>query len=248
MRSAAGRFLQAAGGVFTPLSLSPTLWLDASDTSTITAAANRVSAWADKSGNGNNATQATAGLKPTTNTTTMNGRNVLDFSSNLIVTSSFLLSTVQTVFIVFTSSSSAAQILCEHGPNYNSNAGQIQYINNATSYASGYNRGATAAANGDAATLATRTSGAHQLTFQGGGSYATLLAWQDAGALTKTTIYNNTTGVSNLTAALNIGDRSGGAVAPLAGSLAEILVYNSSLSTANRQAVEAYLKSKWGTP
>lgn len=248
MRSAAGRFLQAAGGVFTPLSLSPTLWLDASDTSTITAAANRVSAWADKSGNGNNATQATAGLKPTTNTTTMNGRNVLDFSSNLIVTSSFTLSTVNTVFIVFTSASSAAQVLVEHGPNWNTNPGQIHFINSATQYASGYNRGAAASVSGDSATLTTRTTGAHQLTFQGGGSYATLLAWQDAGALTKTLIYNFNTGVSNLTAAFNIGDRSGGAVLPLAGSLAEILVYNSSLSTANRQAVEAYLKAKWGTP
>lgn len=248
MRSAAGRFLQAAGGVFTPLSLSPTLWLDASDTSTITSAANRVSAWADKSGNGNNAAQGTAGLKPTTNTTTMNGRNVLDFSSNLIVTSSFTLSTVQTVFIVFTSASSAVQILCEQGANYNSNPGQIHYINNATSYASGYNRGATAAANGDAASMATRTSGAHQLSLQAGGSYATLLGWQDGAALTKTQIYNNTSGVSNATAVLNIGDRSGGAVAPLAGSIAEIIIYNSSLSTTDRQAVEAYQKSKWGTP
>lgn len=242
------KMLLGVGVAFSPLSLSPTLWLDASDTATITSSANRVSAWADKSGNGNNASQSTAGLKPTTNTSTMNGRNVLDFSSNLIVTSSFTLSTVQTVFIVFTSSSSAAQILCEHGPNYNFDVGQIQYINNATSYASGYNRGATAAANGDAASLATRTSGAHQLTFQGGGSYATLLAWQDGAALTKTTIYNNTAGVSNATAALNIGDRSGGAVAPLAGSIAEIIIYNSSLSTANRQAVEAYQKAKWGTP
>ena len=136
----------------------------------------------------------------------------------------------------------------EHGPNWNANPGQIHFINSATQYASGYNRGAAAAVSGDSATLTTRTTGAHQLTFQGGGSYATLLAWQDAGVLTKTLIYNNTAGVSNATAALNIGDRSGGAVAPLAGSIAEIIIYKSSLSTTNRQAVEAYLKAKWGTP
>lgn len=238
------------GGVaaFSPLSLSPTLWLDASDTATITSSANRVSAWADKSGNGNNATQSIAGLKPTTNTTTMNGRNVLDFSSNLIVTPSITLSSANTVFFVFTSSSSAAQILMEQSANWNTNVGQIHVINNATSYVSGYNRGASASTNGDAATLTTRTSGAHQLTFQGGGSYATLLAWQDAAALSKASVYNNTSGVSNASAALNIGDRSGGAVAPLAGSLAEVIVYNSALSTTDRQAVEGYLKNKWGTP
>ena len=233
---------------FTPLSLSPVLWLDASDTSTITASANRVSAWADKSGNGNNASQGTAGLKPTTNTTTMNGKNVLDFSSNLIVVSSFLLSSANTVFIVFTSASAAAQILIEHSANWNTNLGQVHNISSATAYASGYNRGATAAANGDNASLTTRTSGAHQLTFQGGGSYATLLAWQDAAALTKTPVYNNTCGVSNATTTFNIGDRAGGGVVPLAGSIAEIIVYNSALSTTDRQAVEAYQKAKWGTP
>lgn len=239
--------LGVGGTAFTPLSLSPTLWLDASDTATITAAANRVSAWADKSGNGNNASQSTAGLKPTTNTTTMNGRNVLDFSSNLIVTSSFTITAATTTFIVFTSSSSAAQIFIEHGPNWNINSGEIFFINSATQYAFGYNRGGAAPLGGNSAFLTTRTSGAHQLSFVTDGTYANGLAWQDGSALTKSLIYSNTVSTS-ATAALNIGDRSGGAVAPLAGSLAEIIIYNSSLSTANRQAVEAYLKAKWGTP
>lgn len=247
MRSAAGRFLQASGATFTPLSLSPILWLDASDTSTITSAANRVSAWADKSGNGNNASQSTAGLKPTTNTTTMNGKNVLDFSSNLIVTSSFLIHPATTTFIVFTSSSSAAQIFMEHGPNWNTSSGEIFFINSATQYSFGYNRGGAAPLGGNSAILTTRTSGAHQLSFVTDGTYANGLAWQDAAALTKTLTYSNTVSTS-ATAVLNIGDRAGGAVLPLAGSLAEIIIYNSSLSTANRQTVEAYLKAKWGTP
>lgn len=239
--------LGVGGTAFTPLSLSPTLWLDASDTATITAAANRVSAWADKSGNGNNASQSTAGLKPTTNTTTMNGRNVLDFSSNLIVTSSFTINAANTVFVVFSSSSSAAQIIVEHGPNWNSNSGQLHYINSATQYAAGYNRGAAAPLGGNAATLTTRSSGAHQLSFVTDGTYANMAAWADGAALTKSSIYTNTV-TTAAAAALNIGDRSGGAVAPLAGSLAEVIVYNSALSTTDRQAVEGYLKTKWGTP
>ena len=239
--------LLGVGAAFSPLSLSPTLWLDASDTATITSSANRVSAWADKSGNGNNASQSTAGLKPTTNTTTMNGRNVLDFSSNLIVTSSFTINAANTVFVVFSSSSSAVQIFVEHGPNWNTNSGQIHFINSATQYVAGYNRGAAAPLGGNAATLTTRSSGSHQLSFVTDGTYANLAAWADGAALTKSSIYTNTV-TTAAAAALNIGDRSGGAVAPLAGSLAEVIVYNSALSTTDRQAVEGYLKTKWGTP
>jgi len=68
--------------VFSPLDLSPTLWLDASDTGTITESGGSVSQWDDKSGNDNHATEATAAYQPTTGTRTMNSLNVLDFASN----------------------------------------------------------------------------------------------------------------------------------------------------------------------
>ena len=64
---------------FSPLDLSPALWLDASDTSTITEVGGAVSQWDDKSGNGNDFTQGTAANQPTTGTRTQNGLNVLDF-------------------------------------------------------------------------------------------------------------------------------------------------------------------------
>lgn len=64
---------------FTPLSLSPQLWLDAADTTTITESGGAVSQWNDKSGNGYQFTQATAAAQPTTGTRTQNGLNVLDF-------------------------------------------------------------------------------------------------------------------------------------------------------------------------
>jgi hypothetical protein len=64
---------------FSVLGLSPTLWVDASDTDTITESSGKVSQWDDKSGNGYDLTQATAAKKPTTGTRTLNGLNVLDF-------------------------------------------------------------------------------------------------------------------------------------------------------------------------
>jgi len=54
-------------------------WWDASDLSTITEAAGKVSQLDDKSGNGNHMTQASGSLQPTTGTRSQNGLNVLDF-------------------------------------------------------------------------------------------------------------------------------------------------------------------------
>lgn len=67
---------------FTPLSLNPALWLDASDLTTITATDGQVSQLQDKSGNGNHASQATGSRQPLSGTQSQNGLNVLDFSSD----------------------------------------------------------------------------------------------------------------------------------------------------------------------
>ncbi len=54
------------------------LWLDASDTTTITDTAGSVSQWDDKSGLGNHCAQATPAEQYTTGSRTQNGLNVLD--------------------------------------------------------------------------------------------------------------------------------------------------------------------------
>ena len=64
---------------FSPMSLSPAVWLDAADLSTITESSGAVSSWADKSGNGRDVTQATPAAMPTTGANTQNGYNVLTF-------------------------------------------------------------------------------------------------------------------------------------------------------------------------
>ena len=63
------------------------LWLDASDSSTINTSSNAVSQWSDKSGNSKHATQSTADNKPSTNTATQNGLNVIDFTGDFLVSS-----------------------------------------------------------------------------------------------------------------------------------------------------------------
>lgn len=69
----------SGASAFSPLSLSPALWLDASDATSITHIANAVTQWNDKSGNSRHATQGTALNRPVTNTTTVNGLNSIDF-------------------------------------------------------------------------------------------------------------------------------------------------------------------------
>jgi len=68
------------GGGFSPLDLSPNLWLDATDATTITEVSGDVSQWNDKSGNGNNVSQSVSTNRPS-NGGTLNGNNVIDWGS-----------------------------------------------------------------------------------------------------------------------------------------------------------------------
>lgn len=56
-------------------------WWDASDSSTISHTSGNVDSWSDKSGNGHTLT-ASGSARPTTNATTRNGLNVIDFASS----------------------------------------------------------------------------------------------------------------------------------------------------------------------
>ena len=88
---------------FSPLDLSPTVWLDASDTSTITEVGGAVSQWDDKSGNGYDVAQPSAAGQPTTGTRTLNSLNVIDFDGNdkLYTASGSNILQPNTVFFVF---------------------------------------------------------------------------------------------------------------------------------------------------
>jgi hypothetical protein len=73
----AAKWLGSVAGV-----IAPALWLDASDTSTITLdGSNNVSEWRDKSGNGRHSTQATALSRPAYTPAAVNGRNAITFDA-----------------------------------------------------------------------------------------------------------------------------------------------------------------------
>src|SRR5678815_2133398 len=54
-------------------------WFDASLSSSITESSGAVSQWNDLTAGAHHVAQSVAGSKPTTNATTLNGRNIIDF-------------------------------------------------------------------------------------------------------------------------------------------------------------------------
>lgn len=91
-----------ASAAFTPASL-PTLafWFDGA-LGVTDAGGGAVSQWADQSGNANHLTQATAGLRPTTGTRTINGINAIDFdgTESLVMGNAGGITTVAYMWIV----------------------------------------------------------------------------------------------------------------------------------------------------
>lgn len=70
---------------WSPLLLSPLMWLDASDTATITESGGVVSQWNDKSGNGNNATQGSGPFRPSYSATGLDGQPAVTTDGNKIM-------------------------------------------------------------------------------------------------------------------------------------------------------------------
>lgn len=68
-----------ATGTFDMLALSPVAWWDASDATTVTTSSGLITDWDDKSGNGWDLTQPTAGDRPTYTSAGMNGLNVAEW-------------------------------------------------------------------------------------------------------------------------------------------------------------------------
>jgi hypothetical protein len=242
---------------FTPLSLNPQLWLDAADTATITESSGAVSQWDDKSGNGRHFTQATGANQPATGTNTRNGLNVITFdggSDFLRLGSSDLGRNVTgaTVYMVYRHAVSP-QPFSGRVFTISTGAGtapaRIFIIDGATSQ-----RSQTGGRTLDGDTFAFVTGTAVIATDYMYRASVFDYANTDLFNYLNGVVDGSTTSFQTATTTSDTASQRSGIGADLNnvatvffnGQMAEMLVYHTAHTTAQRVTVETYLKTKWG--
>jgi hypothetical protein len=217
--------------------------LDATDGNTITSSGGSVSQWDDKSGSGNDVTQGTGSAQPTTDSATIDGKNALSFDGGDHLSGALgLAGTEFTVFVVAervaaVGSSSTLVGVSDGQANDFDNEGScvffdeggsavvFQTFSNSVTRSAGTNVG-----NGSPYIIATKCDGTNNTLYINGTAETPV-------ATTNTfdfdTVYVGTRFVgSAVTAQYN-------------GKIAEVLVYDRSLSDPERISVETYLSNKW---
>jgi len=241
------QLLKLYGGGFSPLSLSPALWLDASDVSTLfterTGAAastnvasdsDPVGTWKDKSGNARHVTAASDAARPTYKAGVQNSRSIIRFDGTddwLRITGLTAYTSPVSVSIVVNPTAPGTgsrtlfdgqgtnqhSLLISSGLTWNVRTQNAATIENVSSYVSGTSYVITWILNGTG-----------NSTFRRNGVFTNL------------TLNHLVTSTG-----FTIGARADGAT-PAACDYAEVLVYPIQLAESKSQQVERYLGNKWG--
>ena len=245
------------GDPWTPARISTALWLDASDSSTVTLSGSEVTQWNDKSGNGLNCSQATSANRPIIASAAQNSLNTIRFvaSDYLSASSNITLTTAFSVFIVAknrirkdyngmfrigaaalpASDVSNLEIYWQAG---SSNSGNIVTVINR-----GTELEAVVVTN---ALPAVNTYYIHSSQ----GSVTEFGAIYQNGTLQVATLTGSGSFVPSAANPYHVGIGYGGsgnaAQAALDGDICEIVVLNTVASTTTRQKIEGYLAWKWG--
>jgi hypothetical protein len=221
-----------ASGLSTPLELSPALWLDAADTTTITESSGSVSQWNDKSGNARHVVQTTAADQPTTGSETINGLNVLSFNSDELI-SAATTAEHRTIFIVADSDGAAVT----QGAIWRHEGGNITLFRHqgTTQTSLRFTTRSTAFS----ATSVTGLTDPHILTARFTDQTNVIVRRN------KTTLTTTNTALSQqaATGAIWVG---GYLLEQFIGKIGEIITYSQALSDAELDEVETYLSNKWG--
>lgn len=229
------------------------LWLDAADTSTLTLESGAVVEWRDKSGNYRHAQQATPGSRPAYVTSAINGLPALNFdgTDDFLATSGFSLSTVS-LFVVVTARWTVTETAAFAGQNFTSkksfgrvgSAGFDYIANDIRGVTDGFNSGTTGPraigqqpgglSNGDVALISTLL-GASGTDIRFNRSSIARVSRNDPPS-------TDSNGFA-------IGRPGAGYAAEYwNGRIAEVILFNRVVDNTERNAIEAYLRTKWGTP
>ena len=249
--------------VFTPATISGLqLWLDASDSSTlfdataggslVTTDGAAVARWADKSGNNRNLIQATTNARPFLKTSIKNGKNVIRFDgtndvlglSNATLTNNI---SAVTMFAVFRSTRSLSpnvyQTAIHQSIGTNSNSTRASIYATDTTEVGGRRLDSNSYQFVKANTLSTNewviAGSIHNY------QAATLTAFKNGSGTSRVGGFQTSGNTSATNSQLISVGGTSDANEWLNGEIAEVIIYNSALTTTQRQAVEAYLNSKW---
>ena len=222
--------------LWTPAEIATALWLDASDSSTITIATG-ISNWADKSGNLNDAQQGTGSAQPTVNSGGLNSLDTISFNGTsqfLALPTGFLYNAI--AFSLFIVLKCGVQSNAGHfGPNTSNNAG-IELLDN------------------------TIVSKPTLVRINGSEKYSTG-AWRTDSSFSISSIVANSSAVSGFLDGTALTPASGISALNYNGyyaigkysttyfsslEVAEFIIITSDLSSENRQLIEGYLAWKWG--
>ena len=211
------------------------LWLDSSDNATITKSGTTLTAWTDKSGNGNTPTSITG--SPSISTQYSN--QYINFSSSRVLGPMSVTTTTLSVFSVCIIPSNAANysrivsLGVPSAPDYNDTRYAVLFLRIGT-------RNISAQRNNIDLGTATNTLSSPIMA-------ATI--FDSANGI----VYLNGTGTTAVASTGNFGITNyslGADVWQLseyfAGSIGETLIYNTALNTTQRQLIEGYLAWKWG--
>lgn len=211
------------------------LWLDADDASSVTLEAdNKVSQWADGSGNDRHAVEGSSGAQPVYVTEALYGRAVLRLAGSQSLQSPYsqlgVSGTAHSFFAVSHPEEATGYLVHAHGSvsSRDSQSFSVLYFSNGN--------------------LSIPLGGSFEETPYDAEPQIVSAVW-DRTEETAAKLLNGTvidTGIGSATSSnpLNIGKRDGGA--NFAGDIAEIIIYNAALSETDRQTVEGYLAHKWG--
>jgi len=216
------------------------LWLDGADSSStgMTRDGTLVETWKDKSNSGNNVT-ASGGLRPTLTSNALNSRSVLTFGGSQGLTGNLAASITTNAYSVF--------VVCRISGSV-TNGRLLSTAGAGNDFASG--SVIPCVSNGGTLSAYAGTQGTTPSGVTGFASYGVF-----AGVLSSNLVTNSAGGMSAASAAATLSTavtRLGVGVAAQGGTgfntcdIAEIILYPTALSTAQRASVEAYLAAKWG--
>lgn len=242
-------FLLWSDSTFNPRSLTGlAVWLDAQDAASFTYSTGQdVSAWADKSGNSNTASQGTAGNQPLYVASGINGKPAVQFYDDS--TAKFLSAadsasmdyTTFTMFVVYKRATDLGAV--EHlAGKYITTGNQREFrmsilsTNPVQDTISADGTGATVTSVNTMGGVPTGYAQISEMTGNGTTLSGTRNTW--SGGSTGATTYFNGTG------AFTLGGRDAGAD-PFSGYIGEVIFYNRALSDSEKTQVYNYLSSKW---